>query len=180
MFKQHGVVDFVQLNWNPLTTKCESIVYLVRPTVKNCRQIARQIKQHIQEQRDQKMQKGQQDEEEHTRVTKYSLYFVPRSVSFHFTITFGDACHLASKFCHKEEANKRCSPSTMLTCHQIRFHYTSFCCSSAVIHLRTGAHGGGCLCQCQAHSRISTGTDPLRLRHFIHGTAMLFRVRRAW
>ncbi len=62
MFQAHGVENFIELGWRKLSTKENSIVYVVRPRITCMKQIANHIRSHV---------------KEHTKK-KYSVVFVPR------------------------------------------------------------------------------------------------------
>ena len=62
MFKQHGVESFLELGWRRPKTECNSILYIVRPTVEGMKQIAKHVRAHT---------------KEHSKKN-YHVYFVPR------------------------------------------------------------------------------------------------------
>ena len=62
MFKEHGVESFLELGWKRPKTECNSILYIVRPTVEGMKQIAKHGRAHT---------------KEHSKKN-YHVYFVPR------------------------------------------------------------------------------------------------------
>ena len=72
VLKAHGVKDFKELNWSELATSCEDVVYLVRPTIQNMKQIAAHMRDSGQgTRRRKKNQRGGAEK-------RVSVYFVPR------------------------------------------------------------------------------------------------------